>query len=279
LVSIPYPSDGCGRTSTPISFADRINADLVGRNLIYGVRAVLPTGTTSLTTTNYRIPFIGTITGSVKTTTGAPVRNVIVSICHIDQTTGEDDISSTYCPLTEVKTDQRGLYTIDVRVSNPRWNSTTEQFKVSVSFVEIIDGEELVHSFSPSDQIVTLKHRFSTTAHFIDDTSVSIIGNVKFHPDLVAGNTCPFEGVTVFMNTATGLFNTTTDTSGNFLFSLTRTDSGTIYIPSGWNGHSWIVNATLSSFNLPSAIISTNNYLIFSAPGNILFIIILLLLF
>lgn len=277
MVSIPYPSDGCGRISTPISFADRINADLVGRNLVYGVRAVLQTGTTSsttsLTTTNYRIPFIGTITGSVKTKTGAPVGNVIVSICHIDQTTGVESTIPTHCPLTEVETDQRGLYTIDVRVSNPRWNSTTEQFKVSVSFIEIIDGEELIHTFSPADQIITLKHRFSTTANFIDETSISIVGNVKFHPDLVAGYTCPFEGVIVFLNTTTGLFNTTTDTLGNFLFSLTRTDSATIYIPSGWNGHSWIVNATLSSFNLPSPKISTNNYLIFSAPGIILFII------
>lgn len=266
MVSVPYPADGCGRISTPISFTDRINADLVGRNLVYGVRAVLPTGPTSLTTTNYRIPFIGTITGSVKTSTGAPVKDVTITLCHIDPNTGDDDTISTYCPLTDTKTDQRGLYSIDVRVSSYRWNSTTEQFRIIASYIEIIDGEELVHTFSPADQIITLKHRYSSLANFVDETSVTIRGNVKFHPDLVAGELCPFEGVTIFLNSTTGISNTTTDSSGNFLFSISRTDSATVYIPSGWNGHSWIVNASLSSLNLPSPKISSKTYLNFAAP-------------
>lgn len=275
MASLPYPSQGCGRVSNHISFSDRLNADLVGVNLVYGVRAVLG-GTTysSLTSVNYRIPFIGTITGAVKTTNGAPVANVQINICHIDPVTAEDDSSTTFCPLTIAQTDQRGIFSADIRVSHPNWNNTIEQFRLTPSLIEAIDTDEVVHIFNPSNQVVTLTHRSIVTANIIDQTSITIRGNIKFHPNMVNSQNCPFSGVIVYFNsTANGVTNTTTDDQGNFYFSVTRKDYGTIYLENSWSGHTWIVSANLSSLATPSPRLGTTSYLQFDAPGNFQIII------
>ena len=223
----------------------------------------------NLTSINYRIPFIGTITGTVKTKSGAPVANVNISICHIDPTTGEDDSSLTYCPLTITQTDQRGIFSVDIRVSHPNWNSTMEQFRLTPSLVETLDdNEEVVHIFAPTDQIVTLTHRSIVTASFIDQTSITIRGNIRFDPDFVNNQFCPFSGVIVYLNTSSGTSNTTTDDQGNFYFSITRRDNATIYLENSWNNHTWIVNASLSSLSTPSPRLSSISYLQFDLPGN-----------
>lgn len=270
MASLPYPSDGCGRISNHISFSDRLNADLVGVNLVYGVRAVLPSGFSSLTSVNYRIPFIGTITGSVKSATGAPVANVQISVCHIDPNTADDDSNLAFCPLTTVKTDQRGIFNADIRVSHPNWNSTIEQFRLTPSLIETIDENEVVHIFSPSDQIVTLTHRSITTSNIVDQTSITIRGNVGFLPNLVNNQNCPFSGVPVYLNTSSGVSNTTTDDQGNFYFSITRRDHAVIYLENSWRGHTWIVDADLSSLSTPSPRLGSTSYLQFDLPGNLI---------
>ncbi len=236
--------------------------------MIYGIRAVLSSGaSSSMNTIFYRIPFLGTISGSVKSQTGAPVSNVSIFICHIDSTTGENDVSPTFCPLTIAVTDVRGIFSADIRVSHPGWKDTTEQFRLTASLVETIDGVEVPHVFFPADMIVTLNHRSKVTASFSDQTSITIRGNVKFDPTLVNGSFCPFEGVLVYLNSSNGQSaNTTTDSQGNFAFSMTRNDHGVLYIPN-WRNHSWVVNANVSSYAIPPVRLVGTKYVRIDAPG------------
>jgi hypothetical protein len=239
--------------------------------LNYGVRALLSTGiTTPMTTVDYRIPFIGTVTGFVKTSTGAPVANVSISLCHIDPKTGSNDTFPTFCPLSKAFTDERGFYTADLRVAHPRWTSLHEQFRVIPSMTETIDQHTIAHTFSPSDFIITVKHRSSTTISFTDETSVSIQGNVRFHPKLVNDEECPFSGVAVMFNSSRGeITTTTTDESGHFLFSVTRRDSGSVFIMP-WNNHTWISMVTVSSLSIPSPQMEMTEYLRFGSTGGLL---------
>lgn len=214
---------------------------------MYGVRAVRDAGVSSLTAVNYRIPFIGTISGSVKTSSGAPVRKVVVSICHIDPLTGADDVVSAFCPLTIAKTDDRGIFVVPIRVSHPKWNQKVEQFRLTPQLIEHdVDGN-ISHVFTPVDQVVTLDHRSRIAADFTDETSISIRGTVRFDPALVDEVFCPFEGVVVFLTSSDGIVsNTTTDSEGVFLFSLSRKQGGVISIPN-WRGHKMVALVTLST--------------------------------
>lgn len=213
---------------------------------MYGVRAVRDGSTSSLASVNYRIPFLGTISGSVKTSAGAPVRNVSISICHIDPLTGADHVVSAFCPLTIAKTDDRGIFVASIRVSHPSWNQVVEQFRLTPELIEYQDDDVMLpHVFTPVNQIVTLNHRSRIMADFVDETSVSIRGTIRFDPDLVDGVFCPFEGVVVYFSSSDGLVsNTTTDSEGTFLFSLSRKEGGVISVPN-WQNHQMVASVSL----------------------------------
>jgi len=169
VIGINYPSFGCGRYSQHISFVDKVNSNSVGQIKEYGIRAIQQLNSsyeevTSMSLMTYRIPYLVSIAGSVSTVSGVGVEGVTVSLCHIDPLTAVDDIDTNYCPLKQFTTDKRGLFSGEIRVSNPSFQNIIEYFNITASKSETLtDGTVIEHVFSPPSQIVSLQHLSQAT--------------------------------------------------------------------------------------------------------------------
>jgi hypothetical protein len=156
-----------------------------------------------------------------------------------------------FCPLLTTTTDKRGLFEQEVRVSHYSWTSLTAQFNITVEKTSIIVGLEVIHVFDPPYLIMNLKHRESAEISFRDTTTSTVSGIVAFHPKLVDGHSCPFEGVPVQMTDSNDVtYNTVTDEAGMYNFSITRGDKATIYIPP-FRGHTWETVVVYESSLIP----------------------------
>ena len=257
-VGINYASTGCGRTSQHISFADKINMNSVGTILEYGIRAIQtytisnesstgPTMTnqiTSMSKRQYRIPFLVNIQGTVKTSSGAGVEGVTVTYCHIDRSTGQADSNPSYCPIMSLTTNLLGEWSGQILVSDISWTSTLENFYVTPFYNQSLSNNRfIVHTFSPASSTIAITHLGSSQVAITDTTSVSIFGSVQFDPQNMGGGanpyTCAFANVPVVMVQGNGqVVNTTSDSNGNFTFSVTQSDTVTVYIPD-YNGNTW----------------------------------------
>ena len=245
VVGIPYPSQGCGRISNHISFADNINKNAVGAVKEYGIRAVQTidgnSSSTSMSLFVYRIPYYVQVGITVRNTAGKGIANVNVSFCHIDPDTARNDQDPSFCPLVSFITDKRGLAVGSIRVSSPLWVNQLEQFNVTASLIEtIITGQKVTHVFSPPSQILTFSHIVGSGSVTITDvTKVKIWGQVVFDPRNVGGFFCPFANVPVtyvdFSGTET---NTTTATDGTFNFTTGFGETADLFIPD-YLGNTW----------------------------------------
>ena len=130
-----------------------------------------------MSTIVYRVPFYSRLSGQVFTNQGAPVSNVIVTICHIDPVTGEADTDVDYCPLTTLKTDNNGYFTADIQISDQKFSSTTEYFLITPSKTDVLlDGKTTIeHVFVPANTRMPLDHLVLTSrTSFTDNTTVFI---------------------------------------------------------------------------------------------------------
>ena len=157
--------------------------------------------TSSMTLARYRIPFYATIEGTVKTNSGVGVSDVIVSICHIDPITNENDANVDFCPLRSFTTDKRGVFSGEIRVSDSGWNNTIEYFNVTAFKQDTLsDGSVVTHVFSPDSQIISVNHlREGITVSIIDNTTVTIFGTAAFDPNFAGGHECGFADLPVVM--------------------------------------------------------------------------------
>ena len=218
----------------------------------YGVRAVQSirgrNNVTYLTTAAYRIPFLTSITGTVVTASGVGVPRVQVSFCHIDPDTAVNDQDTDYCPLQTFVTDKRGQFSGDLRVSNVNWVNQIEYFNVTANLVEtMIDGTVITHVYSPASSVISTQHLGSSTVSITDETSVTVFGRVIFDPNVVDQYNCPIGGVPVVVMESNGKNSTATSAlDGSFVFSITRGEAATVYVPS-FNGYTW--NSVVTTIN------------------------------
>ena len=248
VVGIPYASQGCGRTSSHISFVDNLNRNSVGALLEYGVHAVQNSGNTTVSTgmtvNAYRIPFFVQVGVTVLNTAGKGVAGVKVSLCHIDPETGVDELDTAFCPVLLVTNDKRGLAMGTIRVSSPLWVNQLEQFNVSASFVEeIITGHTVTHEFLPASQVLTFSHTVGIGSVTIQDvTKIKINGQVIFDPKLLGGVSCPFANVPVKYIDFSGTYtNVTSAADGTFTFTTGYREYASLYIPE-YLGNTWRVS-------------------------------------
>jgi hypothetical protein len=59
-----------------------------------------------------------------------------VSFCRIDALAGEDDTDDNFCPIEQFEAGQRGLFSGEVRSSDPTRRNSVECFDVTVSETE-----------------------------------------------------------------------------------------------------------------------------------------------
>ena len=286
-MGINYASTGCGRVSRHISFSDKANKNSVGRLLEYGVRAVQTYTTldstpqivmtnqiTSMSKRQYRIPFLAYVHGTVKTQSGVGVESVTVTYCHIDRTTGHSDAKPGLCPLVSFTTNLLGEWSGQILVSDVNWTNTIENFYVQAFYNQTLSNNRfIIHSFQPLSQTVAITHLSNQFNSIIDTTTISILGSVKFDPlNMVGGSyNCPFANVPVVLVQGNGqLINTTSDSTGNFSFSVTLSDSVSIYLPYH-NGNTWrstmsVAGVTTPDLTTPATIYSyTDNLSLIAA--------------
>ena len=276
-VGINYASTGCGRVSQHISFADQVNKNSVGQLLEYGVRAiqtysnmdtvnktVMANQITSMSKRQYRIPFLAYVSGTVKTSSKTGVENVTVSYCHIDRNTGQKDTNPKYCPLVSFTTNLLGEWSGQILVSDIGWIDTVENFYITAFYNQTLSNNRfIIHTFSPSSQEVAITHLTNQFNKIVDTTTISIFGSVQFDPLYMGGGSyfCPFANVPVVMVQGNGqIVSTNSNSSGNFTFSVTQSDSVSIYIPS-YNGNQWrsvmsVAGVTSPDLTVPSDIYS-----------------------
>ena len=265
-MGINYASIGCGRTSNHISFTDKVNMNSVGQMLEYGIRAiqtytnydstlspkpVMTNIVTNMSKRQYRIPYLVFVSGTVKTESGVGVEDVAVSYCHIDRVTGQADTDSNYCPIATFATDKLGQWSGEIHVSDLKWTNKVENFFVTAFYNQTLKNNKFVlHTFRPSSQQVAITHLDNAFAYITDTTTITIFGSVQFDPLNMGGPyVCPFANVPVVMVQGNGqVVNTNSNLAGNFTFSVTQSDSVTIYIPD-YNGHVWRSTMSVPSLN------------------------------
>ena len=270
-VGINYGSRGCGRVSQHISFADKVNMNSVGQLLEYGIRAiqtytamesvnktVMQNQVTNMSKRQYRIPYLVYVTGTVKTQSGVGVENVTISYCHIDRNTAQQDTDPDYCPLVQFTTDKLGQWQGQIEISNIDWKYKVENFYITAFYNQTLKNNRyVVHTFQPASQNVAMTHLDKSIVSITDTTSISIFGSIQFDPLNMGGGSyfCPFENVPVVMVQGNGqIVNANSDSGGNFTFSVTQSDSVSIYIPD-FNGHEW--RSIMSVAGVTSADLST----------------------
>jgi len=264
VVGINYPSTGCGRISKHISFTDKESSKLVGQTREYAIRAIQTTNksisdgdVTSVTVMPYRIPFYVQVSGTVKTVSGTGVDNVRVYFCHIDPATGRNDVNLAFCPLQVFTTDKRGQFEGEIRVSDPSWTNLFEYFNITAEKIEVMpNGATVYHEFIPPTQVLSFSHSIGkASVSFVDNTSVTISGYVRFDPLNVGGNDCPLAGVPVNMLKSTGeVMTVISATDGFYQFSASQGEEVHVYI-SEFQGHMWnskLVATTSNITNAPS---------------------------
>ena len=273
-VGINYASIGCGRTSSHISFADKVNMNSVGQMLEYGIRAIQtytnfdstlsPKPVTANTVTNmskrqYRVPYLVYVSGTVKTESDAGVEGVSVSYCHIDRVTGQQDTDPNYCPLATFTTDKLGQWSGEIQVSDLKWTNKVENFYVTAFYNQTLKSKKFVlHTFQPSSQQVAITHLDNFFTKITDTTTITIFGSVQFDPLNMGGTYfCPFSNIPIVMVQGNGrVVNTSSDSTGSFTFSVTQSDSVNIYVPD-YNGHAW--RSSMSVPSLSTVDLSTSN--------------------
>ena len=268
VVGIPYASKGCGRVSTHISFTDKTVINSVGKEVEYSVRSLqrgsaysLPTYSPGSTDKVYRIPFLSTIIGTVRTKSGVGVPNVSIRVCHISPITAlNDNYGTPYCPLFDnLITDARGHFESEIRISDPAWTRVEEHFNISVAYTEYLSldvNTTIHHEFEPPHQIVAMRQVYPSKITFIDKTAVSIFGSVKFDPSHTDGKDCVFPGVPVHLVHGNGnMDNTTAASDGSFNFTVSIGEKAYLYIPD-YRGYTWdsfvrsaVVNTTAVAAN------------------------------
>ena len=242
-MGIPYTLDGCDRTARHIFVVDKLHKNDVGITLVFGARTLQPTAT-SMSTVTFRVPFFSSFIGSVKTSSGIAVRDVTVTVCRIDQSTGLPDTVVDFCPLLNVTTDIFGEFSVDVRVSNVLWNNTTEYFIVTPSKTDVhLDGTIIEHVtvFTPATLTISLQHLVDRRNIVFTDktTMITIFGNVKFDPANTGYQSCPFPRVPVVMVDATGSKTTQmSDSNGKFSFTVDKGTTASVYIPN-FKNYQW----------------------------------------
>ena len=254
-VGINYPSRGCGRISQHISFADKVNMNSVGKIVEYGIRAiqtvtnmddvskpVFEDQLTSMSKHLYRIPYLVFVSGTVKTKSGVGVENVTISYCHIDRNTGANDINSAWCPIASFVTDKLGQWQGQIEVSDINWINKIENFNITAFHNQTMKNDQyVIHSFQPETQNIAIGHLEKSIVTITDTTGISIFGSIQFDPLTMDGGSyfCPFANVPVVMVQGNGqVVKTSSNEGGNFSFSVTQSDSITIYIPP-FNGFEW----------------------------------------
>ena len=255
-VGINYASKGCGRISQHISFTDKVNMNSVGQLLEYGIRAIQTytvsndTGghtlmvdqLTSMSKRQYRIPYLAYVSGMVQTQSGVGVENVIVTYCHVDRKTGKRDLNHHYCPTATFTTDKLGQWLGEIYVSDISWNNKVENFFIEAFYNQSLSNKRFIeHTFQPVSQNIAVTHLDKSISRVTDTTAISIFGSVQFDPlNMGEGSYfCPFSDVQIMMIQSNGQsISTTSDSNGTFSFSVTQSDTVTIYIPP-YNGHEW----------------------------------------
>ena len=192
-----------------------------------------------VSSTRYRIPFYVPVNGRVTSRAGAGVEGVLVSLCHVNRTTGTADaVGTPYCPLyLNTKSDIRGYFSGEIRVSNPDWLSTEETFIVSAHLTELWgDGTEFVHEFEPNHFEQVFYHVQTQNLILTDLSTVSILGRIIYEPNQVGAFTCPVADVSVTLTDSNDeATEATSNETGHFSFSVIRNEHVYITLPDYYN--------------------------------------------
>ena len=241
----------------------------------YGVRAIqtytnmnsvnqtlMSNQVTNMSKRQYRIPYLVYVQGTVTTQSGTGVEGVTVSYCHIDRNTGQKDTTPGFCPVIEFTTNLLGEWSGQILVSNVNWTNTIENFYVSSFYNQTLSNNRfIIHTFQPASQKVAITHLSNQLSTVTDTTTISVFGSVQFDPLNMGGSYfCPFAYVPVIMVQGNGqVINTTSDANGNFTFSVTQSDSVSIYIPF-YNGNQWRSTMSVADVTTPDLSVPSNTY-------------------
>ena len=266
-VGINYASTGCGRVAQHISFADKVNMNSVGQMLEYGVRAIqtytnldsnppiqYTNQVTSMSKRQYRVPYLAYVSGTVVTQSGVGVEGVTVTYCHIDRNTGQNDTNPGFCPIASFTTNLLGEWSGQILVSDVNWIDTVENFYITAFYNQTMSNNRyVVHTFQSNPQKVAIVHLSNQLNSITDTTTISLFGSIQFDPlNMGAGSYyCAFANVPVVMVQGNGqIINTTSDSTGNFTFSITQSDSVSVYIPY-YNGNTWRSTMSVAGVTTP----------------------------
>jgi len=96
-------------------------------------------------------------------------------------------VDDKYSPLLSGDTDNYGEFESEIRVTDRDWTAVKQHFLIQVSKSTLINPGEFEtnfqHVFAPSSMQSTLQHFQSTTVDFVDKSTVSISGVVRYDLD------------------------------------------------------------------------------------------------
>ncbi|KAJ1451351.1 hypothetical protein M885DRAFT_529968 [Pelagophyceae sp. CCMP2097] len=184
IADIPTSSKSCGQPFSPISYYDRDVGDVPGTHVMYTVSTVKDGEPVDSTTALFTSPWVGMLTVSVvsalipkRTESGSPVRGVEVSVDHLLEDGSADD---KYSPLVLGVTDNYGEFESEIRVTDRTWTAVKQHFLIQVSKSTQIGKGEFQHVFAPPSMHTTVQHFQSATVEFVDESTVSIAGVVRY---------------------------------------------------------------------------------------------------
>ncbi|KAJ1451362.1 hypothetical protein M885DRAFT_468528 [Pelagophyceae sp. CCMP2097] len=185
IADIPTKSKSCGQPFSPISYYDRDVGDVPGTHVMYTVSTVGSDGDPKESTTAlFTSPWVGTLTVAVTSESGSPVRDVTVVVNHL---LDDGTVDDKYSPLLSGDTDNYGEFESEIRVTDRDWTAVKQHFLIQVSKSTLINPGEFEtnfqHVFAPSSMQSTLQHFQSTTVDFVDKSTVSISGVVRYDLD------------------------------------------------------------------------------------------------
>mmetsp|Transcript_25125 Transcript_25125/g.84415 ORF Transcript_25125/g.84415 Transcript_25125/m.84415 type:complete len:1058 (+) Transcript_25125:35-3208(+) len=241
IADIPTTSKHCGQPFSPISYYDRDVGDVPGTHVMYTVSTVQGGEPKDSTTALFTSPWVGTLTVSVITESGSPVRGVSVSVDHL---LDDGSVDEKYAPLIAGETDIFGDFESEIRVTDRTWAAVKQHFLVRVSkTTELRDGKLFQHVFAPPEEHVTVSHFKSASLDFVDESSVDISGVVRYdflpgdfgragaceHDDSAVGCYCPVLGTFVVLDRGRGDVETyATDGAGAFSFAAAYMSNVTV---------------------------------------------------
>jgi hypothetical protein len=145
----------------------------------------------SSTSSGFIVTWFADVQVKVEAEGGGPVKGVTVEVGHLVNALIDPNYPMGF---VSALTDEYGEATLEIRVQDRSWFSKTQHFNVTVEKTSIRqDGTTLEHDFSPSSEVVAVKHLGEAIFEFTDTTSKVISGTVShagFHAAYFADD-CP----------------------------------------------------------------------------------------